>query len=115
MDKPDRREYSAGTLPGASPATNKFYVLVFFDISEIKLYQRLIKVIKKYADRVQKSVFEAYLTSAQIKDLINELEYILSGNIAQSDVVRVIRISGHCDVVELGNCVDNTYEDDIFI
>lgn len=115
MNKPERRNYSAGTVLGASPAQNKFYVLLFFDISEIKLYQHLIRIVKKYCNRVQKSVFEAYLTSSQIKDLASELEYVLSGDIAQDDVVRIVRISGHCEVTELGKGVDNVYEDDIFI
>ncbi len=52
---------SLGRIAGASPAENRYYVLVMFDIADPKKYRLLMRILKRYATRIQKSVFEAQL------------------------------------------------------
>ena len=48
-----------GRKEGASPAENKFYTLIMFDISNRKKYSLITKLLKRYSRCIQNSVYEA--------------------------------------------------------
>lgn len=104
-------------LPGASPAVDRYYVLVLFDISDQKKYRHLVRVINKFCLRAQKSVFEGYLTKGQIGDLSGAIESLMfrGGWQNDEDNVRIYVISANCEVVVLGKYDDNFVEEDIFL
>lgn len=109
-------EKRVGRVRGVSPSTDLYYVLVLFDISDHKKYRTLIKILKSYSSRIQKSVFEAQLRPAQIKQLTESIEWLMSrpAFFNEDDNVRIYKIAGNCEVKVFGGCVDNTLEDDLF-
>ena len=100
---------SFGRVSGASPSENKFYVLVMFDISGRKKYSLLVKLLKRYSRRIQNSVFEAYLKSADIKELLDGIEKIMRSDryFDSDDKVRVYKRSSACQAVVFGECDDS--------
>ena len=108
---------SHGKSSGASPADDRYYVVVFFDISDSKKYRSLVKILKSYGSRIQKSVFEAQLKRSQIKELLESIEKLMSleKSFNESDNVRIYKISGGCDVTVFGVYESNILEENIFI
>ena len=111
-----KTELSPGKVGGASPAEDRFYVMVLFDISDQKKYRILIKILNRYCMRVQKSVFEAQLKMSQIRQLTNSVERLMSSTcfFAPEDNVRIYRISGNCTATVFGECKSNLIEENIF-
>lgn len=91
-------------IEGPSPAEHRYYVLVLFDIGDAKKYGRLIKVIKSYCTRIQKSVFEAYLRNRQIESLEKEIAAIMLSDryYSPDDRVRIYALSGKPNVTIFG-------------
>lgn len=108
---------SLGRQPGGSPAESRYYVLVLFDIADAKKYRLMMRIIKRYATRIQKSVFEAQLKPRQLKEMTDALEGIMSSEVYfnPSDNVRIYRIASGCSATVLGSCTTAAYESDIFI
>ncbi|MDR2714352.1 MAG: CRISPR-associated endonuclease Cas2 [Coriobacteriales bacterium] len=106
-----------GKIGGSSPADDLYYVLIFFDISDVKKYRLLIRILKNYSLRIQKSIFEAHLKRAQIKKLVESIDKLMSSKkyINPSDNVRIYRISGNCEVTVFGTYESTTLEENIFI
>jgi len=104
-------------ISGSSPAEDRYYVLVVFDISDSKKYRLLIKTLNRYSTRIQKSVFEAQLTRKQIKDLMTSVEQLMLSEkyYHQADNVRIYRIAGNCSVTIYGTNESVIYEDNIFL
>jgi CRISPR-associated protein Cas2 len=48
--------------------------VISYDISDNKLRNKFVKIIEKYGERVQYSVFEFELSPKEFKNLINELK-----------------------------------------
>ena len=70
-----------------------FYV-ISFDISDDKIRYRVVKAIKGYGTRVQKSVFECPgLTEKQFLKLKDRLEGLIDET---TDSVRYYRLCGKC-------------------
>lgn len=94
---------------GASPAENRFYTLIMFDISDKKKYSTLTKLLKRYSCRIQNSVYEAYLRPLDIKRLIEGIEKLMESKrfFDPADKVRVYRMSGACSVTVFGECTDD--------
>jgi CRISPR-associated protein Cas2 len=116
-DSSGKTTVSLGKLSGPSPADDKFYVVVFFDISEAKKYRMLTKILKSYGTRIQKSVFEAQLKRSQIKELAVSIERLMSAekHFNPVDNVRIYKISGNCDVTVFGTYEGTILEENIFI
>ena len=97
--------FNPGRTRGPSPAADRFYVLILFDISEPKKYRTLVKILKRYGFRIQKSVFEAELTHRQIAELVTSLEKLMRSErfYDVNDSIRVYRISGNCEAIAFGN------------
>lgn len=93
-----------GKHEGPSPAENKFYTLIMFDISNRKKYVLLTKLLKRYGRRIQNSVYEAYLKSSDIKRLVEDIERLMGSEryFDPADRVRVYRFSGGCNAVLFG-------------
>ena len=108
---------SLGKQGGASPAENRYYVLVLFDIAEQKKYRLLMRRLKRYAVRIQKSVFEAWLKPRQIRDMSVAIERLMSLEryFDSDDNVRIYRMAGNCDVTVFGECRTAQAESDIFV
>lgn len=106
-----------GKLKGASPSEDRFYVTVLFDISETKKYRLLLKILKSYGTRVQKSVFEMQITRSQIKAMVSSIEKLMGSTrfYNPDDNVRIYEISGHCNLTVFGKFTDNLMEENVFI
>lgn len=109
--------FLAGRVAGASPAESSYYVLVLFDIADAKKYRLLMRILKRYARRIQKSVFEAQLKPKQIREMTDAIEKLMRSErfFDPDDNVRVYRIASNCDVTVFGNCTMAGVESDIFI
>jgi CRISPR-associated protein Cas2 len=113
----DKASLTLGKLSGASPADDRYYIIVFFDISDAKKYRALVKTLKNYGSRIQKSVFEAQLKKAQIKTLTASIEKLMASEkyFDPSDNVRIYKIAGSCDATVFGSCESTILEEIIFI
>lgn len=110
-------EVSLGRIVGASPSEHRFYVLALFDISEPKKYRLLLKILKRYGSRIQKSVFEGQLTRAQIRELAASIERLMSSErfFDPGDNVRLYTMSGSCKALVFGEYVSTLLEENIFL
>lgn len=112
----DATRISVGRQQGASPVDDCYYVLILFDISDAKKSRLLVKTLKSYGRRIQKSVFEAQIKKSQIKELIIRINRLMfSQNYDEKDNIRLYEISGHCNVTIFGEYSENYIEDNIFI
>ena len=102
---------------GASPSDDLYYVLVLFDISNAKRYRCLTKLLMRYGSRIQKSVFEAWLTKLQISNLKSGITKVTSSFPVEddSDSIRVYVLSGPSSAVVFGSYEDTYLEDNIFL
>lgn len=109
-------DLALGRISGASPADDRDYVLVLFDISDQKKYRALTKVFQRYGTRVQKSVFEAHLRRADIKGLLEATRRIMGSErfFNPSDNVRIYRIAGNCRLTVFGGYEPTLLEENIF-
>jgi CRISPR-associated protein Cas2 len=86
------------------------YILVCFDITENKIRYRVVKALKKYGVRVQKSVFECpSLTEAGYMRMRSEVADVLDHEV---DTVRYYHLCHGCaDRIRLdgtGRILDDT-------
>lgn len=105
-----------GRIKGSSPSVDQYYVVMLFDISEPKKYRALVKILKSYGSRIQKSVFEAQLQNSQIKHLIFQVGQLMGSKryFNEADRVRIYKIAGNCEVTVMGEDSEAAMEDDIF-
>lgn len=54
------------------------FVVVTYDISDEKRLDKISKIMNNYGFRVQKSVFECYLTKEQLKNLKNKINSVIN-------------------------------------
>lgn len=117
-DIPRAQRIVHGKTCGASPADDRFYVLVFYDISDAKKSRYLVRILKGYGTRVQKSVFEAQLRRVQIKELSSSIEKLMTAAkyYNPADTVQVLKISCGCEatVYGAGTHLHQVSEDDLF-
>ena len=113
----ETHDLNIGKVKGASPAEDRIYTIVLFDISDPKKYRRIIKVLKGYSDRIQYSIFEAYLRRTQIKEMIESLRWLMTKEeyFNPKDRIRVYRISGNCELTVFGEYQERIVEQDVFI
>lgn len=104
---------------GASPAENKFYTLVMFDISDKRKYSVLTRLLKRYSRRIQNSVYEAYLKPSDIRQLTEKIERLMGSEryFNPLDKVRIYRMSGSCSAIMFGECPDDgdDFRQNVFI
>ena len=112
--------FTVGKVPGPSPAEHRYYVLVMFDIADSKKYRLMMRILKRYATRIQKSVFEARLKPRQIKEMSDALERLMASEryYDEADDIRIYRMGARCDVTVFGAKGSGSAvseEEDIFI
>ncbi len=73
-----------------------------YDIRHAKRLRRALKVVRQYASGGQKSVFECFLTPAEKKDLLNEIETVLD---CSEDSFFLLRLDQRCTVMTFGKAV----------
>lgn len=109
--------FSPGRRLGSSPSEHRYYVLILFDIVDAKKYRLLMRVINRYAKRIQKSVFEAQLKPKQIREMTESIEKLMAADryYDPDDNVRIYRIASSCDVTVFGTCDTTDMVSDNFI
>ncbi len=73
-------------------ATPTFYLLTY-DITDDKRRPKIAKIMESVGDRVQHSVFEAYLTQPELDKLLKRVKKVLS---ARDDSLRVYQLCAAC-------------------
>ncbi len=73
---------------------------------------RLIKILKKYGLRVQKSAFEAFLNETKYKKMVKLLEKLPISS--YNDTIRIYRLKGVSEVYCIGHNVETEQEDASF-
>ncbi len=69
-----------------------FYVIVY-DVVDDRRRLKVSKALEALGDRAQKSVFEAYLTPAELEKLLRRLEKLVD---KKTDGVRVYNLCAAC-------------------
>lgn len=69
------------------------FMLVSYDIRDIKRLPKVAKLMEGYGDRVQYSVFECLLTERQLQELQRRLKRLIDPD---SDSVRFYRLCESC-------------------
>ena len=69
-----------------------FFVLAY-DIADDRRRQKVAKVCESVAERVQESVFEAYLTSAELKRLVSQTTRRMK---KEEDSLRIYQFCNAC-------------------
>lgn len=90
--------------------SNKKLVLIIYDIIDNKTRNKMVKLLESYGNRVQKSAFEALLTSVQYNEVIRKICNIIN----EEDNVRMYRLNSSNEVVLIGTS-DTIYEEDVII
>jgi len=72
---------------------NRVFCLIAYDIAENRRRLKVSKVLESCTNRVQESVFEGYLTHAELGKLLKKVEKILE---KQEDSLRVYFICEEC-------------------
>ena len=90
--------------------SNKKLVLIIYDIIDNKTRNKMVKLLESYGNRVQKSAFEALLTSVQYNEVIRKIFNIIN----EEDNVRMYRLNSSNEVVLIGTS-DTIYEEDVII
>lgn len=110
-------KFNPRRIVGPSPQDDSYYVLILFDISDQKKYRLMIKELKRYSTRIQKSVFEGQLRKMQFRDLCNTIKKIMTSErfYDADDSVRIYKIAGSCEAVAYGPYKTTILEENIFI
>lgn len=97
-----------GTIEDDVP---KYIVLVIYDIISNKQRAKLVKLLDKYASRVQKSCFESKLTKKQYVHMVAEIKAMLKSD----DNVRIYKIRGEEQIETFGSKQYEDLDDTIII
>lgn len=95
-----------------SVSARKYFVVICYDIVNNKKRTKFVKYLEKFAIRVQKSVFESYLTGKQLKKLKEGTPKFLDTTV---DNVRIYKITGNSDITSWGLTPLTDNEDTIII
>lgn len=75
-------------------AVNKHLFMVCFDIVDDKIRYRVVKILQKYGQRVQKSVFECMLNDADYLQMKNSLDKLIE---ITQDSIRYYQLCANCE------------------
>ena len=82
----------------ASDGSAIFTVLIIYDITDNKHRLKISKLLDSYGTRVQKSCYEAKLTSVQYQKLLRDIKK----NLMEEDNIRIYKINGCDEIVSFG-------------
>ncbi len=68
-------------------------LLVAYDIADPKRLVRVAKFLKRYGDRLQKSLFFLFIEQGQLDEIREGIDGIIS---KEEDAVAYIELCGHC-------------------
>lgn len=88
------------------------FVLIIYDITDNKRRVKFAKLLEGYGKRVQKSEFEAMLTSKKYDKLVKEIPSYIDSRKGE-DSVRIYRITGKGKVTAWGE--NPEFEDEIVL
>ena len=88
----------------------KKLVLIIYDIIDDKRRLRMVKLLEAYGTRVQKSAFEALLTTRKYQEMLKGVQRIAQNE----DNVRIYRLNSSNEVILLGQ-TDTVYEENVII
>ena len=71
----------------------RYFTVIAYDVADDRRRVRTMKLLARYAERVQRSVFEGYLTDAELEKLLAALSRTL---VDHDDDVRVYRLCATC-------------------
>lgn len=94
-----------------SQQRDKVFVLIIYDISQNKKRLQLSKLLLGFGFRIQKSAFEAVITKAKYRELLEKLPVFAS----EEDSIRVYKIIGKGQVCSFGKPMQEKDEDVIVI
>lgn len=72
---------------------DRLFYLLTYDIADQKRRAKIAKAMEALGDRVQYSVFEAWLTSAELEKLLKKVGKILN---TKEDSLRIYLLCGTC-------------------
>jgi CRISPR-associated protein Cas2 len=104
-------DYFFNTDDESTARGKKYFVLVIYDIIENKRRTRLVKLLKGFGFRVQKSAFEAMLPADKYNKLLDKLAPVAG----QGDSIRVYKIRGDGAVTVFGKDDSVEVEDVVII
>lgn len=89
---------------------NQYRTLILYDVSDDRKRYRIVKILESYGQRIQHSVFEAYLTKRQWDKIMKNIKPHVN---AETDSFRMYDISlchreavyGKETVVENNGCI----------
>ena len=84
----------------------KYYVLIIYDIVDDKRRRALVKLMKSFGFRVQKSAFEAHLSESKYNKMMSKITPIAK----EDDSIRVYKIRGKGAITVIGK--DDTAENE---
>ncbi|NEX12783.1 MAG: CRISPR-associated endonuclease Cas2 [Prosthecochloris sp.] len=78
------------------------FLLISYDIANNKRLPKVAKLMERYGERVQYSVFECLLTQSQLAELQRKLRRLID---EQEDSVRFYRLCEDCrqDIIIIGD------------
>ena len=92
-NKIKQRQFTLGKTSGASPAEDKYDILVIFDISSDKKRRKLIKIVESYGGRIQESCFMMFLNNTLHNKLLKKLFKLMDRDKNINDDIRVFKFS----------------------
>lgn len=90
--------------------SDKKLILVIYDIIDNKRRNKMVKLLESYGTRVQKSAFEALITTRQYNKLIEDIKQLIDND----DNVRIYRLNSSNEVILLGKTY-SVYEEEVII
>lgn len=87
---------------------------ICYDIVDNKTRNRVVRVLMGYSQRVQKSIFEGFLTREELETLQGKLKEVVD---EQEDVVRIYPLCESCEgkMILLGRSIQVETQDFIII
>lgn len=73
--------------------SERFFYLLTYDIADPKRLVRVAKVMEASGERVQDSVFEAYLNEEELERLLKKVQRVME---LEEDSLRVYFLCGSC-------------------
>lgn len=96
---------------GIRDNSQKYVVLIIYDIVSNKQRVKMAKLLSSYGARVQDSAFEAKLTKKQYAKMMTDIQKMLKAD----DNVRIYRMTGYEEIRTFGSKEYEMFEDVVII
>lgn len=93
-----------------NPLKRKYTILIIYDITNNKRRYRMVKLLKGYGIRVQRSAFECILTTKKYEKLIKEIEKLFN----EEDLIRTYKLDSTIEIRSWGD-IGKMEEEDVII